>query len=93
MAEQEVSRTLLATSHRRLTFLHGKDIRFRLPGRRPHTTIERLVYSTIITIFDTLDAVLRWAHPSDKKLEDSVRKTDSPLSFALISYFDVAHRV
>jgi hypothetical protein len=68
--------------HPRLTFIHGKPVKLRPRGRRPHTAIERLVYSTLITIFDTLDTVLCWARPFDKKLEDKVRKPDSPPSFA-----------
>jgi hypothetical protein len=51
------------------------------------------VYSTLITIFDTLDDMLRWARLFDKKLEDRVIKTNSPPSFALTSCFEVAHRV
>ena len=45
------------------------------------------------TVFDTLDIILCWARPLDKKLEDRVRKTNSSLSFALIPFFDLAHRV
>jgi hypothetical protein len=67
-----------------LTFLHGKVVNFgrpglsrpARPGRRPSTTVERLVYITLIIIFDTLDAVaavLRWDPPFDKKLENRVR--------------------
>jgi len=43
-------------------------------GRRPSTAVERLVYRTLIAIFDTLDVVLCWARPFDKKLEDRVCK-------------------
>jgi hypothetical protein len=42
------------------------------------------VYGTLIAIFDTLDiAVLRWSSLFDKKLEERVRKTNSPPSFVL----------
>jgi hypothetical protein len=60
------------------TFFHGK-----LPkiGRRPNTTFERLVYRTLIIIFDTLDDILRWARPFDKGQEDRVRKINLPPSF------------
>ena len=79
--------------NRCLTFLDGKEIQNSRPGRRPNTTIERLVYITLITIFDTLDAVLRWARRFDKKIEDIVRKMDHALGFAPDPCFDLAHRI
>ena len=79
---EQVSRILHATLYPRLTFLHGKPVKIRPRGRQPNSALERLVYSTLITIFDTLDAVLCRARPFDKKLEDRVRKPDSPPSFA-----------
>jgi len=57
--------------HRCLTFLQGKGVKI---GRRPSTAVERLVYGTLITTFVTLDIVLCWARPFDKKLEDRVCK-------------------
>jgi hypothetical protein len=91
MMTGQVSNPCTLLLHRCLTFLHGKGVEI---GRRPSTTVERLVYRTLIAIFDTLDVVLCWARPFDKKLEDRVRKTsNSPPSFALIPCFDVAHRV
>jgi hypothetical protein len=71
-------------------FNHGKRVKIR---RQPSISFERLVYSTLIVIFDTLDDVLRWVRPFDEKLEDKVRETNSPSSYALNSCFDVAHRV
>jgi hypothetical protein len=76
-----VSATLHATSlsFRCKTFLHEK-----LPkvGRRPNTTIERLVYRTLIILFDTLDdTILRWACPFDKGQENRVRKINLPPRF------------
>ncbi len=77
--------------YRCLAFIHGKGDKI---GRRPSTAFERLVYSTLIAIFDTLDVVvLRWSSPFDKKLEDRVRKTHSHSSFVLNPCFDAAHRV
>lgn len=77
-----------------LTFLHGKNLKCLKIGRRPNTAVERLVYSTLVTIFDTLDAVLQWARPFDKRPEDRVSTTThSPPSFALSQCFDAAHRV
>ena len=75
--------------HRYLTSTHGKPV--EIP-RRPNTAVERLVYSTLITIFDTLDVVLCWARPFDKKTENRVCTYSLP-SFTLISCFRVAHRV
>ena len=63
-------------------------------GRRPNTLVARLVYRTLIAIFDTLDDVLRWARPVDKSLEDSVRNTNSESpSFSLNPYSDVVRRI
>jgi len=75
---EQVSNTVHDTSS---TFF---DVRRVKIGRRPNTAVERLVYSTLIAIFDTLDVVLCWARPFDKKLEDRVRKIYSRPSFVLI---------
>ena len=41
------------------------------------TTVKRLVYKTLIFIFDTLDDILCWARPFDKRPEDRVRKINT----------------
>ena len=59
--------------------------------RPPSTAVARLVYKTLIAIFDSLDDVLRWARPFDKRPGDSVCNTNSP-SFALNPLLDVVVR-
>ena len=70
-------------------FLYGKMPKV---GRRPNSAVARLVYRTLIALVDTLDDVLCWARPFDKRPEVNVRNTDSP-SFALNPCFDVGRRI
>ena len=70
-------------------FSHGKVLKIRRP---PSSVVAHLVYRTLIVIFDTLDDLLRWTCPVDKRPEDSVRNINS-LDFDLNPCFYAVRRV
>ena len=70
-------------------FFYGKVLKIRRP---PSSAVAHLVYRTLIAIFDTLDDLLRWAWPVDKRPEDSVRNINS-LGFDLNPCFYAVRRI